>query len=63
MKVAIHPGHEFAFRETGCLRLSDYGRNFRRSSTLDILRVLTPNNPSRSRIHVELLEKFPLSYR
>jgi hypothetical protein len=63
MRVAIHPGHGFAFRETGCLRLSDDERNFHRASTLDNLREVIPSTPSRSRIHVAQLEKLPLSYR
>ncbi len=37
MRVAIHPGRGFAFREMGCLRLSDDERNFRRISALDNL--------------------------
>ena len=63
MREAIHPGHGFAFRETGCLRLSDDKRNFRRTSALDNFRDVIPKSSSRSRIHVEQLEKFPLSYR
>ena len=63
MRVAIHPGHGFAFRETGCLRLSDDERKFHRTSTLDNVRDVIPRCSNRSRIHVEQLEKFPLSYR
>ena len=63
MRVAIHPGHGFAFRGTESLRLSDDERNFRRTSALDNLREVFPNISRRSRILVEQLEKFPLSYR
>ena len=63
MRAAIHPGHGFAFRETGYLRLSGDERNFRRASALDTFRVVIPSLSSRFRIQVEQLEKLPLSYR
>jgi len=62
MRVAIHPGQGFGFRETGC-PLSDDEQNFHRESALDTFRGVIPRSPRRSRIHVEQLEKFSLSYR
>jgi hypothetical protein len=62
MRVAIHPGQGFVFRETECLRLLNDGRNFRRTSILVVFRGVIPSTPSRSQIHVDCLERFPLSY-